>query len=312
MAKQKPNEFGSNEEGADFLQGFGMSPIGGMRDKQREAIDLAIMRGELPFKCSPQELIEAVRSLGLEVQEGEGFFTVKSIVDEHKFPVRMFFRERDGQPVLSVWHKPSLEKFFAEVVKRRPDLFSVSEQLSQRLDETSAVSQEIAALPDYEAPVGEIEDRDVQFIGQREGAISKGFVETAGVGPCVAMVITNKDTGEQFTAHIDTGTLLSHIPQLKEWVNTEAVIAGGQLGQSEGTIEQILKALKQLGVKQCSKFMLLNAGDVSLQLSTVPVRTKEGYRPLVSTNLRSNLREVAVVPPLMGVMTPIKMRTKKA
>jgi hypothetical protein len=311
MTKRKlPDGFGSLDDGSNLLgEGAQDLQLGRMRDKQRDAIELAIMRGELPFQCSKKDLLAAVRSLGLDVQKGDGFFTVRTIVDNYNFPVRIFFGERDGQPVLAIWHKPALEQFFAEVVKRRPELFSVSSQLSQRLDETSAVTQEIAALPQYEPPIGNIENMDVQFIGQREAMISKGFVETA-VGPCVVMVVTNKDTGEQFFAHVDVDTLLGQFPELRDWVNTEAVIAGGQIGQSEGTIEEILKALKKLGVKECSKFLLLNSGDTTLRLSSVPVRTKEGYRTLLSTTVRSNLREQVVIPPMMGMKTPLRMRRK--
>ncbi|MFC1674591.1 response regulator [Candidatus Omnitrophota bacterium] len=84
-----------------------------------------------------------------------------------------------------------------------------------------------------------------KLVGQNKGVFNEGRIETPGVANCVALIIINEDTGEQFVAHLDASSRLSHAEGLPDkllsWKSKKAVLTGGM--QNMGSDDIVKHAL---------------------------------------------------------------------
>ena len=103
------------------------------------------------------------------------------------------------------------------------------------------------------------------------------YLQTFGVGPCVAVTIYDTKSKKGFLAHIDTSDkandLNSVLAKLKyqgfDFNNCEARIIGGQTNQSEETVNQIKKALDNNSISVAEMDVLGNGTRaIQLDLST--------------------------------------------
>ncbi|HPM42341.1 MAG TPA: FHA domain-containing protein, partial [Candidatus Omnitrophota bacterium] len=183
----------------------------------------------------------------------------------------------------------------------RDDLIRVigsEEKLRIVVNKLSEGEKDVLGVPRYVAPEGAmLGDDTISLITQRQAVFHTGRVETIDVGPCVFVVIVNADTGEQFVAHIDANTLLDKgnnadiINRLSGWKNKRAFIGGGLKGLSIGIMNNALAFLKDadVGSSDISQYKLLRYRDGFMDISSVPVRLKDGtYSALVSEEVRSD------------------------
>ncbi|MGE5042295.1 MAG: hypothetical protein ACM3IJ_05345 [Candidatus Levyibacteriota bacterium] len=104
---------------------------------------------------------------------------------------------------------------------------------------------------------------DLIPVAQREARIStfspeKKYLATAGLGPCIALVLYNVNTKTGALAHLDSMTGLEDEENLlEEYIkkagreNTVAYLVGGEKDKSEDIIERIqnLLSLHKIGIK---------------------------------------------------------------
>lgn len=199
---------------------------------------------------------------------------------------------------------------FDRIVKNNTDILKPTFSTLAFFQEQIALQDRIKNLKKYPEPdydvIEKINDEKIDFISQRQGIISRNSVETM-MGPCVIMIILNKDSGEQFMAHVDDGTILLPPNKIASWRNQEAVIVFGEQGH-KGTIGEILKFLDVLGINEIFKYEPNGdyLEDYFYSVSSSPAKIKNGaFKLLLEPFIKRTPNSRMLFIPSVNARTPL-------
>ncbi len=247
----------------------------------------AMYKGEIQVNCTKEELFRIISATGMHVEykEGSSYFVVTELKDHVGWPIRIFFTETDGAIGLIKIHDLAAYSRFINEVVNKSEVLSITDHVRALSKAHSSAKETADALPEYTNPQLETIPETETGIIQSEYCISRESIGTVGMGPCIGLSITNEETGEHYFAHIDATTIFNLPSELNNWKQSTVVLVGGQVGQSEKTIQVVVEGLKKSGFTEINKHRLLNSNETVLNLSVMPVESEGKFRPHFSENV---------------------------